>query len=104
DLKFNFTINFTTDFWTPILESKEHYRSWRAKLLRRWKELGLEDYDIPENLHECQTLCHDLEQHDPDTGRRGAIVQNSKNANSPFSWKIMGNCEKCCIMLSNFLE
>ena len=22
---------------------------------------------MPENLHECQTLCHDFKQHDPDT-------------------------------------
>ncbi|EXX67764.1 uncharacterized protein OCT59_022871 [Rhizophagus irregularis] len=50
-------------------KSKEHYRFWRARLLRRGKELGLGDHDMPENLHECQTLCHDLEQHDPEAVR-----------------------------------
>ncbi|CAB4405240.1 unnamed protein product [Rhizophagus irregularis] len=45
---------------------KKYYRSWEARLLKRWKELGLGDHDMPENLHECQTLCHDLKQHDPE--------------------------------------
>ena len=44
----------------------EHYKTWGKRLAQKWKELDLGDHDMPENLHECQTLCHDLEQHDPD--------------------------------------
>ncbi len=39
---------------------KEHVRSWGSRLQKRWKELNLGDHDIPVNLDECQTFCHDL--------------------------------------------
>ena len=39
------------------------------RLQKRWKELDLGDHDIPVNLDECQTLCHDLKQYDPDAVR-----------------------------------
>ena len=44
----------------------EHYKTWGKRLVQKWKELDLGAHDMPENLHECKTLCHDLEQHDPD--------------------------------------
>jgi hypothetical protein len=48
---------------------KEHFRAWGKRLVQRWKELDLEDYDIPTSLDSCQTLYHDLEQYDPDAVR-----------------------------------
>ncbi len=48
---------------------KEHFRKWGARLLKRWKELGLGDIDKPENLHECNLLCHNFEQYDPEATR-----------------------------------
>ena len=35
-------------------------------MVQRWKELDLGNYNIPVSLDECLTLCHDLEQYDPD--------------------------------------
>ncbi|EXX78932.1 hypothetical protein RirG_010490 [Rhizophagus irregularis DAOM 197198w] len=62
-------------------------------------ETGNEEQDSNNNFIKGHSQLNEIS-----TGRRGTIVQNSKNANSPFSWKMVGNCEKCCITLSNFLE
>ncbi|CAB5387422.1 unnamed protein product [Rhizophagus irregularis] len=48
---------------------KEHFRAWGKRLVQRWKELDLGDHDIPVNLDECLSVCHDLEQYDPDAVR-----------------------------------
>ncbi|CAB4384673.1 unnamed protein product [Rhizophagus irregularis] len=48
---------------------KEHFRAWEKRLVQRWKKLDLGDHDMPVNLDECLTVCHDLEQYDPDTVR-----------------------------------
>jgi hypothetical protein len=57
---------------------KEHYRTWGARLVQRWKEIGLGDHDIPANLHECKTLCHDLEQQDSDAVRLPTLKELKK--------------------------
>jgi hypothetical protein len=47
----------------------EHFRTWGARLIRRWKELDLGDHDRPEDLNQCMLLCHELEQLDPESVR-----------------------------------
>ncbi|GES86542.1 hypothetical protein GLOIN_2v1477922 [Rhizophagus clarus] len=56
----------------------EHYRTWGARLVQRWKELDLGDHDTPTNLDECKTLCHDLEQQDPDAVRLPTLKELEK--------------------------
>ncbi|CAG8814135.1 7345_t:CDS:2, partial [Dentiscutata erythropus] len=60
----------------------EHFRTWGARLLRRWKELDLGDCDRPEDLNQCMLLCHDLEQYDPEAVRPPT---KEKLENSPGS-------------------
>jgi hypothetical protein len=43
---------------------KEHFRIWGTRLVQRWKELNLEDYEIPESLEECLMLYLNLERYD----------------------------------------
>ncbi|CAG8815053.1 12693_t:CDS:2, partial [Racocetra persica] len=38
----------------------------RRRQTNEWKELGLVKYLKTENLNDCMTLCHDLEQYDPE--------------------------------------
>ena len=52
-----------------VRKSGEHYKTWGKRLVQKWKELDLGDHDMPENLHQCHTLCHDLELYDPDAVR-----------------------------------
>ena len=54
------------DRWVNPNERKpgEHFRTWGARLLKRWNDLDLGEKDRPENLRECGLLCHDLEQYD----------------------------------------
>src|SRR6266542_3409750 len=56
----------------------EHYKTWGKRLVQKWKELDLGDHDMPENLHECHTLCHDLEQYDPDAVRPPTLKELEK--------------------------
>ncbi|GES91554.1 hypothetical protein GLOIN_2v1480811 [Rhizophagus clarus] len=56
----------------------EHFRTWGARLVQRWKELDLGNHDTPANLHECKTLCHDLEQQDPDAVRLPTLKELEK--------------------------
>src|SRR5271170_1194938 len=59
------------DSWVNPNERKpgEHFRTWGARLLKRWNDLDLGEKDRPENLRECGLLCHDLEQYDPKATR-----------------------------------
>ncbi|PKY61515.1 hypothetical protein RhiirA4_486591 [Rhizophagus irregularis] len=59
---------------------------------------------VKNNWYQKLLILHEIISGLDITGRRGTIVQNSKNANSTFFWKMVGNCGKCCITLSNFLE
>ncbi len=59
-------------------KSGEHYKTWGKRLVQKWKELDLGDHDMPENLHECHTLCHDLEQYDPDAVRPPTLKELEK--------------------------
>ncbi|RGB26882.1 hypothetical protein C1646_674443 [Rhizophagus diaphanus] len=47
----------------------EHFRTWGARLLKRWNDLDLDDRDRPENLRECELIHHDLLQYDPEANR-----------------------------------
>ncbi|CAG8753344.1 10243_t:CDS:2, partial [Racocetra persica] len=40
--------------------------TWGTRLQKRWKELGLGECFKTKNLDDCMTLCHDLEQYDPE--------------------------------------
>ncbi|CAG8824556.1 5654_t:CDS:2, partial [Racocetra persica] len=48
----------------------EHFRTWGTQLQKRWKKLGLDECLKTENLNDCMTLCHDLEQYDPEIKKR----------------------------------
>ncbi|PKK41019.1 hypothetical protein RhiirC2_805101, partial [Rhizophagus irregularis] len=73
-----------------------------GKLSSTISQLKNEKWDIKKT---ADSVCKDLEDIIfTNIGRRGTIVQNSKNANSTFFWKMVGNCGKCCITPSNFLE
>ncbi|CAB4375949.1 unnamed protein product [Rhizophagus irregularis] len=48
---------------------REHLRTWGKRLVKRWEELGLGECNKVENLDDCLTLCHDLEQYDEDAVR-----------------------------------
>ncbi|CAG8845070.1 29526_t:CDS:1, partial [Racocetra persica] len=47
----------------------EHFRIWETRLQKRWKKLGLGKCLKTKNLDDCMTLCHDLEQYDPEVVR-----------------------------------
>ncbi|CAG8841732.1 14712_t:CDS:1, partial [Racocetra persica] len=60
-----------TDKWVNPNAQKpgEHFRTWGTQLQKRWKELGLDECLKTEDLDGCMTLCHDLEQYDPEAVR-----------------------------------
>src|SRR5271154_7570981 len=59
------------DSWANPNERKpgKHFKTWGARLLKRWNDLDLGEKDRSENLRECGLLCHDLEQYDPKATR-----------------------------------
>jgi hypothetical protein len=43
----------------------EHFRTWGARLRKRYMDLVVEDPGKPENLNDCKVLYNDLIQYDP---------------------------------------
>ena len=49
---------------------RERIKTWGARLVKRWKELGLgDDPFLANDLNSCQLLFHDLKQYDEDAVR-----------------------------------
>lgn len=74
-------------------KSREHLKTWSARLRQRWIEVTGKERELPLTLKECQLLHHDLLQADeeafeeiiPQEGKPSEVERQDTQEQAPYS-------------------